>query len=144
MKKKSKDIEPIIQEGIKEALAIAKEVKLKFDFSDKSIKAVEKLLGEVHKEYKKTGEEEGLSGLALMLAAYIGEVIRKKGFGGEWSRDHPIMGKYSYPFYWHGHELFIYEWCIKRIVDGKGDDVWFKYKVLVLDKIKKKRLESSE
>ncbi len=138
MKRKAEDIEAIMQEGVKQALELAKENGLKFDFSDESIKQVEKLLGQLHKEYKKTREEEGLFGLALMLAAYIGEVIRKKGLGGTWARNHPDFGEDSFPFHWRGGHLFLYGWCLKRILDGSGDNVWFKYQCLVLDKIKKK------
>ena len=137
MKKKSEDIESLMQEGVKEALALGKEAGLNFDFTDKSIKDVEKLLGEIRKEYKKTGDEEGVHGLAIMLTAYIGEVIRKKGFGGEWARNHPQMGEDSFPFKWQGHDLFLYGWCMKRILDGSGDNVFFKYQCLVLDELRK-------
>jgi hypothetical protein len=63
MKRKADDIEAIMQEGVQQALELAEENGLKFDFSDESIKEVEKVLDEIHKEYKKTGEEEGLFGL---------------------------------------------------------------------------------
>lgn len=137
MGNEAEDIELLMQQGVKEALALAKEAELDFDFTDKSIKEVENLLGEMYREYKKTGDEEGVHGLALMLAAYIGEVIRKKGFGGKWARNHPQMGKDSFPFHWRGHDLFLYGWCVKRILDGSGDNVFFKYQCLVLDELRK-------
>jgi hypothetical protein len=136
-KKKSKvdEVETMMQEGVTQTLELAKENGVTLDFSDDSIKEVEKLLAECHREYKKAKSDEGFHGLALMFGAYIGEVIRRKGFGGTWARNHPDVGEDSFPFHWRGADLFLYGWCVKRIFDGKGDNVIFKYKALVLDKL---------
>jgi hypothetical protein len=137
-KNKSEDpeIEAMMQEGVAQTLELAKENGITLDFSDESIDEIEKLLAECHSEFKKTKSEEGFYGLAMMFGAYIGEVIRKKGFGGSWARNHPDMGEDSFPFYWRDETLFLFAWCAKRIFDGDGDDVAFKYKALVLDKLK--------
>lgn len=130
------ETEALMQEGAAQALEVAKDSGVTLDFSDKSIKEVEKILAECHREFKKLKSEEGFHGLSMMFGAYIGEVIRKKGFGGTWGRDPPQMGEASFPFYWRGQTLFLYAWCAKRIFDGSGDDVAFKYNVFVLEKLK--------
>jgi hypothetical protein len=137
-KQKSEDAETeaLMQEGTAQTLELAKENGVTLDFSDESINEVEKLLAECHREYKKAKSEEGFHGLALMFAAYIGEVIRRKGLGGSWSRNHPDFGDDSFPFSWQGGTVFLYGWCTKRIFDGEADNVAFKYKALVLDKLK--------
>lgn len=136
-KNSEEDVDALMQEGAKEAVALAKENGIKLDYSDASIKNVEKLLAECHREYKKAKSEEGFHGLALMFGGYIGEVIKKKGLGGRWERNHPDFGEDSFPFYWQEHTLFLYAWCAKRIFDGIGDNVEFKYKCMILDKLKK-------
>ena len=135
MKKKKDETEALMQEGVAQTLELAKENDVTLDFSDKSIEAVEELLGECHREFKKTKDEQGFHGLAMMFAAYIGEVIRKKGLGGTWSRNHPDFGEDSFPFHWRDQDLFLYGWCAKRIFDGPADNVVFKYKAMVLDKV---------
>lgn len=137
-KKKTQDddAEALMQEGLEQTLELAKENGINLDFSDQSIKDVEKLLAECHREYKKTKNDEGFHGLALMFGAYIGEVIKKKGRGGRWARNHPDMGEDSFPFHWCGKDLFLRAWCAKRIFDGSGDNVWHKYQALVLDELK--------
>jgi hypothetical protein len=135
---KTPEVEPeteaLMQEGVAQAVEVAKESGFTLDFTDASIEELEKLLAECHKEYKKTKSEEGFHGLAIMCGAYIGEVIRKKGQGGTWARNHPDFGEDSFPFYWQDHTLFLYGWCAKRIFDGDGDNVAFKYKALIQDR----------
>ena len=90
----------------------------------------------MHYEYKKTKDEKGLNGIALEFAAYIVEVIRRNSDEkGMWYRDHAIFGEKSFPFNWKGEALFPYSWCKKRIFDGEADDVYFKYKSIVLPKM---------
>lgn len=138
-KKKADDpAEAIMKEGVEQALELAKDNKLKLDFTDKSIKTVEKILAECHREYRKSKDEDGFHGLAMMFGAYIGEVVKRKGLGGRWEKDHPDFGENAFPFYWRDDEdvLFPCAWCAKRIFDGEGDDVSFKYKALVLEALK--------
>lgn len=118
------------------ALQIAREFRIKLDFAHKSIKLIERVLGKIHKHYVTTNDDDGLSGIALAFAAYIVTVIERNSSPGVWKRDHPDFGQESFPFQWQGSTLFPYGWCMKRIVDGKQDDVWAKYKTIVLPKIK--------
>ena len=117
------------------ALEIAKVLGFKLDYSHKSVKQVESILSRIHKEYKRTGDDNGLRGIALSFAAYIICVIEKNTSPGVWRRDHPQMGDETFPYEWKDATIFPYAWCMKRILDGKGDDVWSKYKVLVMGRI---------
>ena len=118
------------------ALRIGKEnYNIKLDYSHDSIKKVESILSDIHKEYVNSGETEGLTGIALEFGSYIAAVVQKHTQKGEMKRDHPEIGENTFPFYWNEEVLFTYGWCEKRILDGPGDDVWSKYRVLVLEKI---------
>ena len=130
------DVEVLMQQMNQSAFKVASSFDVTLDYSDASIQSVESILGQIHSDYKKTKDDSGLRGIALFFAAYIGEVIRRKGFGGSWSRNHPVVGHDSFPFAWKGGDLFLYGWCQKRIFDGKQDDVWFKYRACVLEKLK--------
>ncbi len=128
----SEDMEKLKSELNDNALEIAKGFGVQLDYSHESIGHVERMLGEVHKGYKETKDEEGLVGIALSFAAYIISVIERNSEPGVWQRDHPTVGEDSFPFTWREGTLFPYAWCMKRIFDGKGDDVWVKYKTLVI------------
>ncbi len=130
------DVETLMQQMNQSAFKVASSYGVALDYSDESVQGVESILGDFHNEFKKTKDDSGLRGIALFFAAYLGEVIRRKGLGGSWSRNHPTIGEDSFPFAWNGGDLFLYGWCQKRIFDGKEDDVWIKYRVCVLDKLK--------
>lgn len=131
---KKNDIKTLVRRMSASAVEVARDFKIELDFTDASVKKVERILGELHRHYKKTKDDDGLNGLALFFAAYLGDVIQRKGLGGKWKRHHPQWGKNSFPFSWQGGELFLFGWCQKRIYDGKQDDVWLKYRAIVLGK----------
>lgn len=115
---------------------VASNFDVTLDYTDSSVDSVESILGQLHDLYKQTNDDSGLRGIALFYAAYLGEVIRRKGRGGTWSRNHPLVGESSFPFNWNGGDLFLFGWCLKRIFDGKADDVSFKYRASVLEPLK--------
>lgn len=118
------------------ALELAQDVfEVKLDFSHGSIKMVEAMLAAYHQEYKKTGDDNGLNGIAIEFGAYIVSTIEKNTERGRWERNHPQFGEASFPFYWRNSILFPYEWCRKRIFEGDADNVWIKYQTLILNKI---------
>jgi hypothetical protein len=129
------EIEVLMQKMNQSAQKVASSFDVTLDYTDASVRNVERILGEIHAEFKKTRDESGLRGIALFFAAYLGEVIRRKGLGGSWSRNHPEFGGDTFPFAWNGSELFLYGWCQKRIFDGEQDDVWSKYYACVLEKL---------
>jgi len=135
MSSKKPSADEIKEQMIQNALDIAKQFRCKLDFSHKSIKYLERILSKVHNDYINTGNIDGLHGIALAFAAYIITVIERNTCPGVWRRNHPDFGEDSFPFEWQGSTLFPYGWCLKRIFDGKQDDIWIKYKAIVLSKI---------
>lgn len=122
---------------VDQAINVGKNFRIKLDFSDGSVAQVDNILRLMRKDFKKTGNEEGLRGIALEMAAYIIVVIENTGPVGRWERDHPEIGEWTFPYYWKHSTLFPYAWCQKRIFDGEQDDVWVKYKTLVIDQRQK-------
>ncbi len=115
------------------ALRIGSEVYgIELDYSTDSIKNVEKILGNLHKEYKKTRNDEGFTGIALEFGAYIVKVIEKNVGPVRWERDHPEFGEASFPLYIGESTIFPMNWCTKRLYDGPGDDIWSKYCYIIL------------
>ena len=114
------------------ALDIAKAFKIELDFSSKSIKNVEKILSLIHYDYIKGNITEGIDGIALEFAFYIISVIEKNFEEGKIERNHKDFGDNAFPYYWKDSVIFPYAWCQKRIYDGIADNVWVKYKRLIL------------
>jgi hypothetical protein len=118
--------------GLAEEIASSFDIQL--DYSDDSIRHVEFILSKVHDEFVTTRDEEGIFGIALEFGAYLASVIERHHGPVKWSRDHPEIGKESFPLKWNGTTLFPVGWCLKRIVDGSGDDIVFKWRALVLSR----------
>ena len=118
------------------ALKVANTFNVKLDFTHESIKDVEKILGEFHKEYLHTQDDKSLRGIAVEFAAYIICVIEKNEEKGKWEKGQDQ--RFPFPYHWKGLTLFPYSWCIKRIFNGKSDNVWTKYKLFVIDKLQNK------
>src|SRR5688572_23770756 len=70
------------------------------DYSERSVDDVERILGEVHDEYRRTKSEEGLQGLALEFGAYLVSVLEKHRGPVVWKRDHPEFGEDAFPLEW--------------------------------------------
>ena len=105
------------------------------DYSVDSVREVERILGRLHDDYRRTRDDRGLHGAALEFAAYLIEVIElHHPPAGAWTRDHPSLGPEIFPYAWRDAEIFPYAWCAKRIFDGPGDDVWAKFQAVVLSK----------
>jgi hypothetical protein len=127
-----------LQEKVtKLAVEVAHKMGYDLDFSHQSVQQVEEILGKIHDQYYQDMNDAGLNGLALEFAAYIVSVIQKNLNLGRWERDHEKMGKDSFPLFLDSQVIFPYGWCLKRIYDGAGDNVWIKYKTLILDKYTK-------
>jgi hypothetical protein len=131
---KNKNLNDLQNELCDLAIQISNYYKIKLDFSNNSIKNVEKILSIIHKDYKKTKNDEGLNGIALEFGIYIIKVIEKNFEKGKLERDHKDFGENTFPYYLKDSVIFPYGWCQKRIFDGTGDNVWIKYQTLVLNK----------
>ncbi|MGL6074090.1 MAG: hypothetical protein ACRC8S_08015 [Fimbriiglobus sp.] len=120
--------------SLAEQVAAALDVKL--DYSERSIQDVDRILGQVHDEYRRTGNDEGIQGIALEFAAYLVSVLEKHRGPVLWERDHPELGADTYPVEWRGATLFPFGWCLKRLLDGPDDDLVSKWQTLVVSRDK--------
>jgi hypothetical protein len=124
-----------------EMSSFAEEIALKgfgkhLDYSPQSIHEVEEMLGALHEDYVRTGSDDGYYGVALEFAAYIAKVVESHFGPIQWTRDHPVFGKESLPLTWQGGTIFPVSWCLKRMLDGPGENVWSKFDLLVLNREK--------
>jgi hypothetical protein len=116
------------------AVQVAQEQGKTLDYSPKSVKIVESILGELHEAHVKGSlSDDQVKVMALRYGAYIGEVLRRT-YGGTWATDHSVAGPRSYPIRWKKHESFPVGWCGKRILNGDEDNVWFKFQVFTSDR----------
>jgi hypothetical protein len=130
-----KNINELKKELISLSLKIGDYYGINLDFSIESINNVEAILSKVANKYENDKNNEGIQGIALELAAYIISVIEKNIIIGEWERDSKEFGEDTFPYnLGSGNIIFPYIWCQKRIYDGSGEDIWSKFKALVLDK----------
>jgi hypothetical protein len=118
--------------GLAERIA-SEQFGTRLDFSVESVREVERILGELHKDYKCTRSEDGLHGIALEFGAYIVSVIQRHFGPAQWERDCASLGQDAFPLHWRGTSIYPYAWCMKRIYDGPGDDVWLKFHAIVLE-----------
>ena len=131
---KNLDIQQLKEQMSRLAERIAYEgFKTKLDYSVGSIKKVDSILDAIHKDYKKTRSETGLEGIALEFGAYIVKVTEQHFGPAEWARDDESLGEDTFPLQWRGTTIFPVGWCLKRILNGPGDDVWSKFQTLVLN-----------
>lgn len=126
------------------ALDAVDHARLKFDidldFSTKSIKQVEEILGRLHKGlprgitrvFRRPPSEEVLDTICKMYGGYIGEVYRRN-FGGTWDLLTNAMGQKGQVIAFsssQGDQFFPPSKVWKRLIDGAGDDVSFYFQVL--------------
>ena len=107
--------------------------EITLDYSPESVEDVEAILAKLHDEHKTSEFERArLTKEALKWGAYVGEVIKTQR-RCEWALDSKIGGPGSLPIVYDKGESFPVRWCYKRIVNGKEENVWHKFAVLVLD-----------
>ena len=135
LKRKSGDLSELKKQLTELAERVATEnFDVKLDYSVDSVKQVEAILGQLHEDFKASNDDGGLRGLALEFAAYFISVIERNYSRGTWRRDDPAVGPETFPYEWNGVTLFPYGWCLKRLQDGAGDDVWAKFQALVVQR----------
>jgi hypothetical protein len=126
------EVRTVAKEWAKQA---RKEYGAKFDFSRESIQRVEKILGELHETHvEKPWSEEELAAFSLRWGAYVGEVL-KRVHPGKWQRDSEKIGPGTMPVVFSsGAQAFPRSWVHKRIVEGSGDNIAFKFDVVCQEK----------
>jgi hypothetical protein len=114
----------VMQKSAQEVVGFAKTTfKVKLDFSEKSIKEVEKILAALYEsitpENKPTDNQ--LQSAAMLWGSYIGEVIRRN-YGGEWQKTSAgIIFKIA------NAELYPLDKVYKRLTNGVEDNIEFYY-----------------
>jgi hypothetical protein len=124
--------------GLAERIA-TEQFHTRLDYSVESVRQVERILAEIHNDYRKTHSDDGLNGIALEFAAYIVSIIQRHFGPAIWERDCPSFGEDAFPLHWRGSSIYPYSWCQKRIFDGPADDVWFKFQTIVLGRTQPRR-----
>jgi hypothetical protein len=101
------------------------------DWSESSIRLVERMLEELHNQMPEAQpDEETILTFAKMFGSYIGEVLRRH-HGGEWGII-TFAGQQA-PGLQYGRGSWCWPWdkAYKRLVNGPEDNVWHYYLALV-------------
>lgn len=118
------------------------------DYSEESIAHLGKIFDSLHSEVRKGFmarllklglTERQISYAALLLGAYVGEVIRRK-HGGEWTHEDVMGEKDVVALHVNPVHLFPVSKAYKRIVNGSEDDIGFYYQALKLQLEKEESL----
>lgn len=127
-----KEVLQILKEGAILATEDAKRFNYKLDYSDNSIKSVDKILLKLRKDYLKTKHEKQLESFALVFGLYIIEVYERNHGQGYLQRRLTGHSKDDFPYYRNGELIFPCIWCLNRLFDESAEDVWVKYNSLIL------------
>lgn len=118
----------IQKEGAELAVERAKLYNFRLDYSDNSIKNVDKILDRLGKEYLIKKNKNELEELALIFGLYVIEVFERNYQKGYLERKLLGLEKDNFPYYWKGNLIFPCIWCLNKIFDSEADDVWSMYK----------------
>jgi len=107
------------------------------DYSEASLQQVEQMMTVLHNDRARNWflrllrpgpTEEEVRQVALLLGAYIGEVIRRH-HGGQWTINRRL-GLQLLPLITHGVSTDPLSQVYQRLAYGAGEDVWSYYQVL--------------
>ncbi|UOK41615.1 MULTISPECIES: hypothetical protein [Flavobacterium] len=121
----------IQKEGAQHAIELAKVFSYKLNYSDESLKNVDKVLIKLNKEYIGTKNEHLLPGFAMAFGLYIIEVFEKNHEQGYLKRQRNEFGEDTFPYYWRKNLIYPCMWCLERIFDDKASDVSLKYNSII-------------
>jgi hypothetical protein len=105
-------------------------IRLRLDAG--SLRDCDEYLGRVgSSSWFKNCSEKDQRAEAIIAGAFVGEAIRRT-HGGEWmeSTDVPDAGGYGLKVY--GEISFPVTWCHKRLVNGREDNIFDKYRYFIL------------
>jgi hypothetical protein len=126
-----KDFKELLAIAIQEAPNISRkyyQVILRGNEDD--IHKIELILGRLHEEYKKNGKSDEMTIHQRIFSFYLGEIIARKIGYGEWQENNPLPNAISLRL-GDTNWIFPFSWCLKRVEDGIGDDICFKYKATI-------------
>jgi|GEM_PF-4827673 len=124
---------------------ISRNYSIELNFEVESVRQLDEIVfHQMHQEYLITGmTTEMMQIYVLAMGAYIGQILRwnKKC---SWKLDPKAQAEKkldqnsAYLATESGQQMFVCNWCYKRIVNGAGDNVWSKFQTaLLLDEIQK-------
>jgi hypothetical protein len=121
----------------------AKEFHTVLDFSPESVEKVETILEQIHQRQRQSPLSQAeLVRESMKWGAYIGETI-KAVRPCRWALNGTGNGEGSLPVVYEDKgESYPVLWCYNRITNGDEDNVWHKFRILVLDRVKAGSVES--
>ncbi len=129
----------MMNEFAQDAVSFAQDqYQTNLDYSDESVRAVEKILNQLYRELPRTeaGEmseeasvQETVDAICNMFGGYVGEVIRRQ-YGGEWKIETQVSDQPMVCLQVEGNYIFPPAKVYKRLANGSGDDLWFYYEVI--------------
>jgi hypothetical protein len=111
--------------------------EVELDYSEASLRQIERMMSVLFKDRHRSWlarwlrpgpTEEEVRQVALLLGAYIGEVIRRH-HGGQWAF-HKRLGLQLLPLITHGVSTYPLSKAYQRLTYGPEEDVWSYYQVL--------------
>jgi hypothetical protein len=112
------------------------EYRIKLDFSEKSIRRVDTIVIDLHRQLPKTKtgklSERGqlrhtIDAVCKMYGAYLGEVIRAN-LGGRWRLEPLASGESIITLKVKSIRLFPQSGVYKRLTSGEAGGLWYYYK----------------
>ena len=119
----SQDILQIQKEGAEIAIERAKLYNFILNYSENSIKYLDKVLTIIGKEYAITKEKKDIEGFSIIFGLYIIEVIERNHEKGYLKRKLLGVEHDVFPYHWKGNLIFPCAWVQNIILDYNAKDI---------------------
>lgn len=130
--KQNLKLKAIAKEFAEDSVLYAQEsFNLTLDFSEKSIEILEEMVDFLSRS-KQEADQQQINEMGYMLGSYLGEVYIKH-HGGKWGNI--TLDEQQYPGIQGKNEVLFWPWVrvIQRINDGKENNLWHYYQVIIKD-----------
>ena len=118
------DLDAVMASFAEDAVAMAAQRHgIRLDYGPESMEQVEEILAPLHETHKEGN---------LSRDEIAGEVVKRLK-EGNWEKEDSPGGGGSLSVVWDGTAFFPCRWCGKRILDGPDDNIWAKFRFLILD-----------
>ncbi len=113
---------------------------VKLDYTEGSVQAVEAILERIYQSlprglgrlFRRAPSNKEIMDCALVLGAYLGEVMRRQ-WGGEWGPPMAEISDVHATLHLPGPTVWPTAKVLKRLLNGAEDNVWLYYRVLKAD-----------
>ena len=120
----------ILEDGARKAIEIGKDLNYKLDYSEESIKTVDKILNRIKTVFH---DKNDLSGFALVYGLYIIEVFERNHQKGYLKKRYDNLGPDDFPYYRKKNLIFPCLWCYHIIFHNNASDIWSQYQSAILE-----------